>query len=160
VIRRLALVAALAVAALGVLTGSSSAGTAEVRCMPNKSVGVRIVNHVTVVVYCGSAKLTIKSAGKTTRYSGGACYKVAGSLNVGLGKLTTLGHTPLYRAVLLVIPAVGDGTYRLAVMTVQQKGKQQAANKVRAVVMGNRSKGTFSGKFQKGAKFTGSFTCK
>ena len=44
---------------------------------------------------------------------------------------------------------------------VQHKGKLETlANNVKVVVKSNLSRGTFSGKFDKGAKFTGSFTCK
>ena len=158
--RRLALVAVVALAAVGALAGSSAART-DGACIYNKKAGVTIVNHTAVLVYCGSAKMTIKSAGKTTTYKGGACYQVVGSLNIGLGKFTPLGHAPLYTAVLFVIPAAGDGTYRLGVMTIEHKGqKVQAANRIKVIVKGNRSRGTFSGKFPQGATFTGSFTCK
>ena len=78
-----------------------------------------------------------------------------------MGKWTSISSPPLYKAVLFVIPADKDGTYRLGTITIQNKGKPtQAANRIKVVVSGNRSKGTFSGKFPKGAKFTGSFTCK
>ena len=158
--RRLALVAVLSLSILGALAGSSSART-DAACIYNKQAGVMIVNHTAVLVYCGSAKMTIKSAGKTATYRGGACYKVVGSLNIGMGKFTPLGHTPLYTAVLFVIPAAKDGTYRLGVITIEHKGqKVQAANRIKVIVKGNRSKGTFSGKFPQGATLTGSFTCK
>jgi len=157
--RRLALAAVVALAAVCALAGSSAART-DAACVYNKKAGVIIVNHTAVLVYCGSAKMTIKSAGKTTLYKGGACYKVAGSLNVGMGKFTPLGRTPLYTAVLFVIPAAGDGTYKLGVITIEHKGqKVQAANGLKVVVKGHRSRGTFSGKFPQGATFTGTFTC-
>jgi hypothetical protein len=159
VIRRLAILAALTVAGLSLFAGTSSARS-EGKCIPNKQAGVFIVNKTAVLVYCGTAKMSIKSNGKTTRYAGGACYKLVGTLNVGMGKWTTIGHAPLYSAVLLVLPAPGDGTYRIGVITIQKKGRPTlAANHVKAVVKAHRSKGTFSGKFLKGAKFTGSFTC-
>jgi hypothetical protein len=158
--RRLALAGVLALAVLGVLAGSSSART-DAACIYNKQAGVKIVNHTAVIVYCGSAKLTITSNGKTTHYRGGACYPVAGSLSVGMGKFTPLGRTPLYSAVLFVVPGDKDGTYRLGVITVENKGQKiKAANQIKAVLTGKRTKGTFSGKFPQGAKFTGSFTCK
>jgi hypothetical protein len=158
--RRLLVVAALVVSSLAVLAGPSSADSIR-KCIPNREAGIETKNHVTVIVYCGSAKATIISAGKTTKYSGGACYKVAGTLNVDIGKFTTLHHAPLYTAFLLVIPAAGDGTFNLAVLNIQHKGqKDQTANKIHAVVKGKRSRGTFSGKFLSGPKFTGSFTCK
>ncbi len=56
--------------------------------------------------------------------------------------------------------ATGDGTSRLGVLTLQSKGKELDAAKVKVVISGHRTRGTFSGKFQKGPKFTGSFTCK
>jgi hypothetical protein len=157
--RRLALLAVLAVAGLGLLTGSSSGAT--VKCIPNKRAGITVVNHSTVLIYCGTAKLTITSAGKTTHWAPGACYKLPGSLSVAMGKWTSISSPPLYKAVLFVIPADKDGTYRLGTITIQSKGKPTlAANRIKVVVSGNRSKGTFSGKFPKGANFTGSFTCK
>jgi hypothetical protein len=158
--RRLALVAALAVASLGLFAGASSARV-EGKCIPDKQAGVKVVNHVAIITYCGHAKLTLTAGGKTTHYKGGACYKQPGTLNVGMGKNTQLGYTPVYDALLLVIPAVGDGTYRIAVLTVAHKGQKppQIANHVKVVVTNKRSRGTFSGQFLKGAKFTGSFTC-
>ncbi len=158
--RRLALVAVLALSVLGVLAGSSSARTSAA-CIPDKKAGVTITDHTAVIVYCGHARLTITSNGKTTHYRGGACYPVVGSLSVGMGKFTPLGRTPLHSAVLFVVPADKDGTYRLGVITIENKGqKVKAANQIKAVLTGKRTKGTFSGKFPQGPKFTGSFTCK
>ena len=165
--RRLALVAVLALAVVGVLAGSSSART-ETKCIPNKEVGVTTEKvgktYVTLIVWCGTAKMTIKSNGQTTHYKSGSgmCLKEGGTLDVGFGKFTKLGFTPLYDAALFVIPALGDGTYRTAVLTVEHKGQKnlQVANHVKVIVTNKRSRGTFSGQFLKGPKFTGSFTCR
>ena len=155
------MVAAFAVAGLGVFAGTSSADSVR-KCVPNREAGIEVKNGVTAIVYCGSAKATLVAGGKTTRYSGGACLVVAGTLNVGVGKFTTLGHTPLYTSFFLVIPAAADGKFKLAVLTVQSKGKSLHAANVTAVVTGKRSRGTFGGKFLDGSKskFSGSFTCK
>ena len=157
--RRLALVAVLAVASLGLLASSSSADSYR-KCIPNKEAGVWVHNHVTFLLFCGSAKVTYHSAGKTTHYDGGACYKIVGSFIVGVGKFTTLGHTPVYSAFYLVSPLPQDGSTKLGVLTLQRKGLRLAANKLSMKVTGGRSRGTFSGKFPKGAAFSGSFTCK
>jgi hypothetical protein len=158
--RRLLVLAALVLSGLAVFAGTAPANSIR-KCIPNREAGIETINHVTMIVYCGSAKVTLVAAGKTTKYSGGACYKVAGTLNVDIGKFTTLHHAPLYTAFLLVIPAAGDGTFNLAVLNIQHKGqKDLSANKIHVVVKGKRSRGTFSGKFLNGPKFTGSFTCK
>jgi hypothetical protein len=158
--RRLLVLAALVVSGLAVFVPTSPANSIR-KCIPNREAGIEVTNHVTVIVYCGSAKVTIVAAGQTTKYSGGACYKVAGSLNVDIGKFTTLHRATLYTAFVLVIPAAGDGTFNLAVLTIQHKGKKDlSANKIHVVVKGKRSRGAFSGKFLGGPKFTGSFTCK
>jgi hypothetical protein len=161
--RRLALVAALAVASLGLFAGGSSARV-EGKCIPDKQAGVRVENHAAIIIYCGHLKMTLKTGGKTTHYASGMgmCIKQPGTVNVGWGQWTQFGHTPRYEALLFVIPAVGDGTYRIAVLTIQHKGQKnyQLANHVKVVVTGKRSRGTFSGQFLKGAKFSGSFTCR
>jgi hypothetical protein len=158
--RRLALVAVLAVSALGLLAGSSSADTYR-KCVYNKQAGVLIHNHIAAIVYCGSAKATLKTGGKTSQYKGGACLDLVGSMIVGIGKYTTGTHASLYTAFYLVMPLAQDGSSKLAVLTIQHKGKPTlSAGKVAATVSGKRSRGTFSGKFTTGAKFSGSFTCK
>ena len=79
-----------------------------------------------------------------------------------MGKFTPLGRTPLYNGLLFVIPADKDGTYRLGVLTIQNKGKQaRLANhdqggRHREALARARS----AASSRKGAKFTGSFTCK
>jgi len=160
-VKRLLVSLALVVATVATLTagGSSAAGR---RCIPDKQAGVMIVGHTAVIVYCGHAKATVKSDGKTTLYTKGACYKTAGNLLVGVGKYTSYSRPKaLFNAFYLVIPADKDGTSRLGVLHIQRKGKEEAiANNVKVVVKAKLSRGTFSGKFDKGAKFTGSFTCK
>jgi hypothetical protein len=152
---------AVVAASVAALTagGSSAAGRP---CIPDKQAGVLIVNRTAVIVYCGHAKATVKSGGKTTLYGNGACYAAAGNLLVGVGKYTSYSRPKaLFNAFYLVIPAAKDGTFRLGVLHIQRKGKLEAiANNVKVVVKGKRSRGTFGGKFDKGAKFTGSFTCK
>jgi hypothetical protein len=157
--RRLALVAVLAAAGLGVVASTSTAATpGPTKCIPNQKIGFFVKNGAAVYVYCGSARLTITSAGKTIRYSGGACYRPGAGLEVGFGRFTQAGHLPLYNAVWFVIPGTKNGTYRRAVIAIQHKGqKVQAASGVKAVVRGPR--GTLSGKFSKGAPFIGSFSC-
>lgn len=150
----------LAAALVAALTASASSGNVITRCVPDKSFGLEVQNKVPLVVYCGTAKASLRSGGKTTRYKAGACYRVPGTLNAGFGKFTALSHpTPIASAFLLVVPATKDGTFRLGVLTVQQKGKSLSASHVRAVVTRKRSHVTFSGRFANGPTFTGSVTC-
>ena len=160
--RLLVLAAVLAASALTVGTASAPARVAT-KCIPDAQAGIQVVNHVALVVYCGHAKLTVKTAGQPKKlWTNGMCLKTAGNLTLGFGKYTALLHPiALSNSLVLVIPASGDGTYRLGLMTVQKKGqKATVADKVKVVVKGKRSRGTFSGRFLKGASFTGSFTCK
>src|SRR5262249_53784635 len=154
----LILVAVLA-ASLSVTATASPAGS---KCIPDQKIGVEVVKGVAVIVYCGHAKTTLKSDGTTTHYTKGACYRTLGNLSVGQGKYTALSHPrAVSTALLLVAPATKEGTYRRAVLTVQRKGKlATVANNVTVVIKSKLTRGTFKGKFEKGAKFSGSFTCK
>ena len=155
------LVAAIAAAALALNVASAPARTLG-KCIPDKVAGVQIVNHVALIVYCGHAKLTLKQGTKVTRWTSGMCLKNAGTYTVGFGKYTAVIHPiALSKSLVLTAPAPGDGTYRLSLLTIQTKGKKaRVANNVKVVLKGKRSRGTFSGKFTDGKKFTGSFTCK
>jgi hypothetical protein len=159
--RALVVLAVLVAAAFAV--NAAAAPTKTIRkCIPNKQAGIDRIGKTTLIVYCGSAKATMKSGTKTTKYVGGACLKIVGDLVVGFGKFTSLvSPVALSNSFYLVIPASGDGTFNQAVLTLQTKGKTaKAANRVKVVVSGNRSRGTFKGKILNGPKFTGSFTCK
>jgi len=156
--RALVLLAVLAAS----LSVTATASPARSKCIPDQKIGVEVVKGVAVIVYCGHAKATLKSDGATTHYTKGACYRTLGNLSVAMGKYTALSHPKaLFNAFLLVIPATKDGTYRRGVLTVQRKGKlATVANNVTVVVKSKLTRGTFKGKFEKGATFSGSFTCK
>ena len=164
--RLLALLAVLAAAsAISVGAASAPAASTSLKCVPDKQAGIQVVNHVALIVYCGHAKLTLREGATVTHWGGkndGMCLHTAGNLTVGFGKYTAILHPiALSNSLVLVIPATKDGTFRLSVLTKQRKGKKAiAANNVKVVVSGKLSRGTFSGKFQNGPKFTGSFTCK
>jgi len=159
-VKRLLVLLTVLAASLSVTATASPASGST--CIPDKKIGVEVVKGVAVIVYCGHAKTTLKSDGTTTHYTKGACYRTLGNLSVAMGKYTALSHPKaLFNAFLLVIPARKDGTYRRAVLTVQRKGKiATVANNVTVVVKSKLTRGTFKGKFEKGAKFSGSFTCK
>jgi len=158
--RRLFLLIALAAAAVSVLAGTSQAKTVR-PCKPNVQPGLEIVNKTNIIVFCGSAKTTVKFGDKTYHFTDGACYKAVGSLNIGIGKYTaTATHPPYFTSLYLVAPATQDGTYRLGVLTAQIKGKAYTSAKVKVIVKAKRSRGSFAGKFDKGLTFTGTFTCK
>jgi hypothetical protein len=159
--RALLLAAVLALSALAIGTASAPARSLNSKCIPDKQAGVQIVNHVALIVYCGHAKLTIKQGAKVTHWTKGMCLKNSGTYIVGFGKYTAVLHPiALSNSLVLTVPAPGDGTYRLSLLTIQKKGnKAKVANNVKVVVKGKRSHGTFSGKFPSGVKFTGSYTC-
>ncbi len=161
--RRLALLAVLAVASLGLFVSASSARTAG-KCVFNKEAGHYVKNHVGFTVFCGSARLTLNVGGKISHYGNGtlgACYPTAGSLQIGMGTFTQLGHTPQYNALLMSLGAPKDGTYRIGVLNILKKGDANwlSAAHITVVLTKNRTHATFSGAFPGGKHFSGSFTC-
>jgi hypothetical protein len=160
--RALLLAAAVAATALAMNVASAPARSLNGKCVPDRTAGVQIVDHVALIVYCGHAKLTLKQGTTVTHWTKGMCLKGAGTYNVGFGKYTAILHPiALANSLVLEAPAPHDGTYRRALLTIQKKGKTaKVAGNVKVVLKGNRSRGTFSGKFPSGVKFTGSFTCK
>jgi hypothetical protein len=161
--RRVALLAVLAVASLGLFVSASAARTAG-KCVFNKEAGHYVKNHVGFTVFCGSARLTLNVAGKVSHYGNGtlgACYRTPGALQVGMGTFTQLGHTPQYNALLMSTGAPKDGTYRIGVLNILKKGEENwlSAAHITLVLTKNRTHGTFNGAFQGGKHFTGSFTC-
>jgi len=159
VIRRLVVMAVLVAAAFSVAAGVSSAKVIQ-KCVPNVRPGTEVVNGVTVRIFCGSAKATVHAGGITYKRSNGACFPTPASLTIGIGHFTTVGNKALYPSFFMVVGATRDGTVHTGVLYLQSKGKTQNAGSVKVVVSGKRTRGTFSGKFLKGPKFTGSFTCK
>jgi hypothetical protein len=159
--RLLVLLAVVAASSLAVNAAAAPVKTIR-KCIPDREAGIDRVGSVTLITYCGHAKLTLKQGTKATTYTNAMCLKTPGNLTVGFGKYTAIVQPlALSNALVLVAPAAGDGTYRLSLLTVQKKGKKATlANNVKVVIAGKRSRGTFSGRFDKGAKFTGSFTCK
>ena len=162
--KRAFVLAALVAASVLAIGAASAPARSLGNCIPDRQAGVKVVNHVALIIYCGHAKVTVKEGSKVTRYASGKgmCLKTAGNLTVGWGEYTAILHPiALSNALVLVVPAAGDGTFRLSLLTVQKKGKKAiVANNVKVVVSGKRSRGTFSGKFTNGTKFTSSFTCK
>jgi len=144
------------------LTATTASATTIRKCIPDKEAGTERDGSVTLITYCGHAKLTLKSAGKTTHWTNGMCLKIVGVLRVGFGKFTTFATPkPVSVALILTVPAAKDGTFKLSTLEVQHKGKKTLdASHVRAVLKNHRSRGTFSGTFLNGPKFSGSFTCK
>jgi hypothetical protein len=160
---RLAVVAVLAVASLGLFAAGSSART-EGKCTFNKVAGHYVKNHVGFTVFCGSARLTLNVGGKISHYGNGTagmCIPTAGSLQIGMGTLTQLGHTPQYNSLLMSMGAPKDGTYHIAVLNILKKGDPNwlAAAHITVVLTKKRTHGTFNGAFQGGKHFSGTFTC-
>jgi hypothetical protein len=157
--RRVPVAAALAAAVFAALAASSSANVIE-KCVWNARPGTEVVNKAAIRIFCGPAKATVHAGGVTSKRSNGACYKAPGSVTLGLGKYSVAPYTPIAAGLLLVIPAPKDGRYSNAFLTLLSKGKSSVATKVKAVLSDNRSRGTFSGTFVHGPRFTGTFSCK
>ena len=160
--KRVFVILAVLVSTSLALAATTASATTIRKCIPDREAGTERIGSVTLIVYCGHAKLSIKYGGKTITWKNGMCLKIIGDLVVGFGKFTTFATPkPASVALVLTIPAAGDGTFKLATLEIQQKGKPNLdASHVHAVVKGKRSRGTFSGTFVHGPKFSGSFTCK
>jgi hypothetical protein len=161
-VKRVLVILAVLVSAGVALTATTASATVIHKCIPDRQAGTERDGSATLITYCGHAKLTLKSAGKSTHWKNGMCLKIIGVLRVGFGKYTTFSTpNPISVSLILTIPLATDGTSKLATIEIQHKGqKTKNASHMRAVVRGNRSRGTFSGTFLQGAKFSGSFTCK
>ena len=160
--KRALVILTVLVAASLALTATTASATTIRKCIPDKEAGTERNGSVTLITYCGHAKLTLKSGGKTTHWKGGMCLKIVGVLRVGFGKFTTFATPkPVSVSLILTVPAGQDGTFNLATLEIQHKGQKTLdASHVHAVLKNHRSRGTFSGTFLSGPKFTGSFTCK
>ena len=156
--RRLLVVFGLAVVcALGLQAATGSAPTIR-KCVPNHRFGIETEGNAVVVVYCGSAKATLRSGGKRSHFSGGACYPSPFSLHVGIGRFTSVSQKPKHTAFFLSVQARKVGRYKRGTFTLQDKGKSLTAT-VKGWLGSKRTRGTFQGTFPHGAGFSGSFTC-
>ena len=163
----------LSACALGaVVAATAAAAPTRTSCTPGQST----VDGHSAMTFCGPAKATVKVAGKTYSFKGGACLKTGKYLNVNIGTVVygAAKQKQSYFAVLIgkypganpgTPAAPKDGTYGGGLVVVRHQGKAWDLNgfdkDVKVTLKKNRTAGTFTGSthFTPRVKVTGSFSC-
>jgi hypothetical protein len=120
--------------------------------------------------YCGPASATLKVDGRTLSYRGGSCIRNGVAVELGIGTMILDTKDPkgaLPRSFGVSIgrifgigkAAPKDGTYSSVMVTYVDGGKRYAAMSGKAVLAGNRSRGSFTAKLFTGQTITGTFRC-
>lgn len=167
-----ALVAATALAAVVVAgTGETAAsGTQELRdaaaspaaapCKP----GPRKVNGVKVVVFCGPAKASLRYATTRLNFQSGACARAkSGAWAINIGTATVAPAKPKFKYFGITIGKLrGDRTYKNVSVGFQWRGTYYGLTGASVTLKGKASRGTFTGRLDKGAhpNVSGSFSCR
>jgi hypothetical protein len=169
IMTRVAFLLALAASAAA-LAMTATAAPRRAACTP----GPTKVGGKDAMVFCGSAKATVKVNGvKTLTIKNGTCTKTSKYFNVNIGTevYTDLKQKQGYFAILVGqypgapsgSKAAGkDGTYSSGLIAAKGNGKSYTGDtKVKITLKNNRTAGTFSGvgHFTPNLKVSGSFTC-
>lgn len=158
---------ALAIAPIVVLAATQGASARPASC----KAGVIKFGGVQARVFCGPAKATVKTGGKTFKFSQGSCDKTSTYFDVNIGTVV-LGtpNKPKPNYFGLVIgktfgtsgpPAGKDGTYKNGVVAVvyASKGYAIRADMNTITLTNGRSKGSFKAVTLEGKSVTGTFSC-
>lgn len=127
------------------------------------------VNGVSVLIYCGSAKATVKVGATTFTLKNGLCKKAVGNFYLSFGDVVTqqTKHAPdsfLVIAGSSAKPATHDGSYSGTTVMMTRKGKGYLADALTLTLSHNTKAGTLAGTIESttsSAKFAfhASFTC-
>jgi len=133
--------------------------------------GVRTVAGVTQRTFCGPASVSVKINGRTVKLSQGLCVATTKYLSVNIGVWSGPGAKtktePNYFGLDIGQPPGGttppagkDGTYTAgSILAFNYAGKSYAMFKSTAVLRGNRTQGTVTGKALTGESIVASFHC-
>ncbi len=127
------------------------------------------INGVSVLIYCGHAKATVKLGATTFSLKNGLCKKAVGNYYLSFGAVVTqpTKHAPdsfLLTAGSSAKPATHDGSYSGTTVLMTRAGKNYIADSLTLTLTHNTKAGTATGKIEPalgGAKvaFHASFTC-
>jgi hypothetical protein len=127
------------------------------------------INGVSVLIYCGHAKATVKVGATTFALKNGLCKKAVGNYYLSFGSVVTqpTKHAPdsfLITAGSSAKPATHDGSYSGTTVLMTRSGKSYLADSLTLTLTHNTKAGTAAGKIEPtlgGAKvaFHASFTC-
>jgi hypothetical protein len=126
------------------------------------------VNGQSVLIYCGSAKATVKAGATTFKLKNGQCKKAVGNFYLSFGAVVTqqTKHAPdsfLVIAGSSAKPATHDGSYSSTVM-MTRAGKSYLGDSLTLTLSHSTKAGTLTGKVESttsNAKLAlhASFTC-
>jgi hypothetical protein len=157
---------AIAVAAASCAVAAAAAPASPVRaaCTP----GVHPFGDVSARTFCGPAKATLVTGGRTIRFSGGECQRGPAYVSVNIGTVVlgvsrkpreyfglNVGKVPLLGG----SPAAHDGTFPAQAIAAHHGTKGYAILQGSVTLAGGRTRGTFSGKVLGGGTAHGTFRC-
>ena len=137
------------------LVGSALAGTRSTSC----TAGVRTVGGAKVRTFCGPAKATAKTAGKTFSFSGGQCEVSQGFFTVNIGSITLPPAKAKFAYLGIDVKPPRAGVHRNQIVSWQVPGKGYSILGATVTVSAGLKSGTFSGRVIGGGAATGSFSC-
>ena len=155
--------AILACTALACALGAGAAPASAQTCPYSGT-----IKGVSVLIYCGTAKATVKAGATTIAWKNGQCKKAVGNFYLSFGAVVTqqTKHAP---DSLLVIagssakPATHDGTYTGTTVMMTKTGKSYIGDSMKLTLTHNTRAGTITGVIEPigSAKvaFHASFTC-
>lgn len=126
------------------------------------------INSVSVLIYCGSAKATVKVGASTFSLKNGLCKKAVGNFYLSFGAIVTQQTKHAPDSFQLVAgssakPATHDGSYSGTTVMMTRAGKSYIADALTLTLSHNTRAGTVTGKIEPigSAKvaFHASFTC-
>ena len=122
------------------------------------------VNGISVLIYCGSAKATVKAGAMTIPWKGGECKKAVGNFYVNFGDIVTepTKHAP--DSFQVIATATHDGSYRGTTVMMTKSGKSYLGDSLTLTLTHNARAGTLTGTIEPTLTngklvFHASFTC-
>ena len=126
------------------------------------------INGISVLIYCGSAKATVKVGATTIAWKNGMCKKAVGNFYLSFGAIVTqqTKHAPDSLQVIAgssAKPATHDGSYPGTTVMMTRAGKSYIGDSMKLTLTHNTRAGTVTGTIEPigSAKvaFHASFTC-
>jgi hypothetical protein len=137
------------------LAGSALAGPRSSSC----TAGVHTVGGANVRTFCGPAKATAKTAGKTFSFSGGQCSVTQGYFTVNIGSITLPPAKAKFAYLGIDVKPPRAGVHRNQIVSWQVPGKGYSIIGATVTVRAGLKSGTFAGRVIGGGNATGSFSC-
>ncbi|HEY2074461.1 MAG TPA: hypothetical protein VGG88_12865 [Gaiellaceae bacterium] len=134
--RGVVVASALAACALAAGAGSASAQTC-----PHPGT----VNGISVLIYCGSAKATVKMGSQTFKLKNGQCKKAAGNFYLSFGDVVTQQVKKAPDSFLVIATATKDGTYSGTTVMATRSGHGWLADSAKLTLTHATKAGTVAG---------------